>query len=154
MHVITGQIRKDVFTKEGSNNNGPWKMYAVELSESFKNKDGEKQYTNYRATFFAKQNQISYYDDWIQKGSVISVTAETLEIQQREHNGNNYVTLNLNNPRLAFFQSSGGQQSSGQQQQSGGWGAPIQPAQKQQTQQKPQRSRNEPPMDFDSDIPF
>lgn len=149
MHVITGQIRKDVFTREGSNSNGPWKMYAVELSESFK-KDGEKQYTNYRATFFANQNQISYYDDWIKKGSVISVTAETLEIQQREHNGNNYVTLNLNNPRLAFFQSSGESQQSrsGQQQQSGGRGST------QQQRPATQRANNEPPMDFDDDIPF
>lgn len=155
MHVITGEIRKDVYTKEGSNNKGAWKMYAVELSESFKDKDGQKQYTNYRATFFASQNQISYYDDWIKKGNVISVTAETLEIQQREHNGNNYVTLNLNNPRLAFFQSTGGQQNPGggqhrqqNQQQGNSRGTP------QQQQQKPQRANNEPPMDFDDDIPF
>ena len=55
MHVITGQIRRAPFTKEGQNANGSWKMFAVDLSERYKDKDGQSQYTNYRAVFFAKE---------------------------------------------------------------------------------------------------
>ena len=53
MHVITGEIRKEPFTREGQGAKGAWKMYAVDFSERYKDKDGNPQYTNYRAVFFA-----------------------------------------------------------------------------------------------------
>lgn len=149
MHVITGQIRKDVYTKEGNGSKGPWKMYAVELSERYKDKDGNTQYTNYRATFFASQNQIQYYDKWIRNGQVISVTSESLAVNQREHNGKTYITLEMQRPNLAFFEDQR-QQGGGQQQ---GWGQPQQPQQRAPQQSAP-ASNNEPPMDFDEEIPF
>lgn len=149
MHVITGEIRKDVYTKEGNGNKGPWKMYAIELSESFKDKDGNKQYTNYRATFFANENQISYYDDWIKKGNVVSVSCKNLEVQTRDSNGTMYITLNMVMPNLDFFQSSnsGGQGRTQNTQQ-------TRTAQQQQSRQQAPKPNDAPPMDFDSDIPF
>lgn len=147
MHIITGEIRKDVYTQIGNGNKGPWTMFAVEMSERYKDKDGNTQYTNYRATFFANERQAPYYEQWLQKGKVISVSAETLAVQQREHNGNTYTTLVMNNPRLAFFQSDG-QQGGGQQQQQ-------RPQQQQQKQRQSQnQGSNTPPMNFDYDIPF
>lgn len=147
-HIITGEIRKDVYTKEGNGNKGAWKMYAVELSESYKDKDGQRQYTNYRATFFASEAQVNWYDHAFVKGRVISASCEQLSVQQREHNGTNYITLELLQPRLVFSQrepqqQSGNQFSGGQQQN---------PQSK--PQQKPAQQNNEPPMDFDDDIPF
>jgi len=153
MHVITGEIRKDVYSKTGSNNNGEWKMYIVELSESYKDKDGNRKYTNYSATFFAKQNQIQYYDQWLRKGKVVSVSAQTLEVDNRDSNGTLYTTLRLNNPQLNFFQSEPAQGGGN------GWGQPQQPQQNSQPQQQrsPQKNNQQQsgtPMDFEDDIPF
>lgn len=153
-HTITGEIRKEVYTKEGSGNKGTWKMYAVELSESYKDKDGARQYTNYRAIFFASEAQKNWYDHAFVQGKIISATCEQLSVQQRDYNGTNYVTLELIQPRLVFSQ----RETAQQQQQSGekgGWGAPQQP--KSQQKDKPNRQsaqNNEPPMNFDDDIPF
>lgn len=153
-HIITGEIRKDVYTKEGTGNKGAWKMYAVELSESYKDKDGQRQYTNYRATFFASEAQVNWYDHAFVKGRVISASCEQLSVQQREHNGTNYITLELLQPRLVFSQREPQQQSGQQSGQQGGWGAPQQPKPQPKPQQKPAQQNNEPPMDFDDDIPF
>ena len=142
-HVITGQIRKAPFTKEGSNNNGRWKMYAVELSERMKirNQAGEDEtvYSNYRATFFAKENVMQWYDEAFQEGKVVSISADTLQLSSRQGNdGTVYVTAEMIRPQLQFSQREPAQQQSqGQQRQ--------QQRQQQQPQQKSQ---------FDDDIPF
>ena len=108
MHVVTGVIRKAPYVKEGSNNNGPWKMYAVDLSERMKirNRDGEDEtiYTNYRAVFFAKENMIKWYDEALQMDKVISVTCRTLQIVNREHNGTIYSHNEMIMPQLEFSQ--------------------------------------------------
>lgn len=144
-HVITGQIRKTPFTKEGSNNNGRWKMYAVELSERMKirNQNGEDEtvYSNYRATFFAKENVMQWYDEALQEGKVISISADTLHITARDHNGTTYTTAELIRPKLQFSQREQAQQQGQVQQQ--------QTQQKQQRQQQPQQQSQ-----FDDDIPF
>lgn len=146
-HVITGQIRKAPFTKEGSNNNGRWKMYAVELSERMKirNQNGEDEtvYSNYRATFFAKENVMAWYDEAFQEGKVVSISSDTLHITARDHNGTTYTTAELIRPQLQFSQREPAQQQSqGQQRQ--------QPQQRQQQPQQSPQQQNQ----FDDDIPF
>lgn len=147
-HVITGQIRKAPFTKEGSNNNGRWKMYAVELSERMKirNQNGEDEnvYSNYRATFFAKENVMQWYDEAFQEGKVVSISADTLHLSSRHGNdGTVYVTAEMIRPQLQFSQREPAQQhSQGQQRQ---------PRQQQQQQQQQQPNQS---MQFDDDIPF
>ena len=138
MHVITGQIRRAPFTKEGQNANGNWKMFAVDLSERYKDKDGQTQYSNYRAVFFAKESMLDWYNEAFQEGKVVSVSAESLGVDVRDKDGKTYVTINMNNPRLEFSQrgESGGQHQQQQQQQ-------------QQQQRQPQQQQQ-----FDSDIPF
>ncbi len=145
-HVITGQIRKSPFTKEGSNNNGRWKMYAVELSERMKirNQNGEDEtvYSNYRATFFAKENVMQWYDEAFQEGKVVSISADNLHLSSRQGNdGTVYVTAEMIRPQLQFSQRDPAQQhGQGQHQQ--------QKQQPQQPQQPQQQSQ------FDDDIPF
>ena len=119
MHVITGQILRAPFTKEGQNANGSWKMFAVDLSERYKDKDGQTQYSNYRAVFFAKESMLDWYDEAFQEGKVVSVSAESLSVDVRDKDGKTYVTINMNNPRLEFSQRGdrGGQQQQQQQQQ-------------------------------------
>lgn len=148
-HVITGQIRKAPFTKEGSNNNGRWKMYAVELSERMKirNQNGEDEtvYSNYRATFFAKENVMQWYDEAFQEGKVVSISADTLHLASRQGNdGTVYVTAEMIRPQLQFSQREPAQQGQGQQQQH----QRHHPQQQQQRQQPQQQSQ------FDDDIPF
>ncbi len=144
-HTITGQIRKDVFTKTGSSAKGEWKMYAIELSESWKDKDGQRQYTNYRATVFGSSPAaIQYYDQVLVKDGCASFTCDTLQVNQREHNGTNYITLELVQPRLVFAQSQGAQQQAKPQPQ----------PQPQNQPAKPASNSNEPPMEFTDDIPF
>ena len=143
MHVITGQIRRAPFTKEGQNSNGSWKMFAVDLSERYKDKDGQTQYSNYRAVFFAKESMLDWYNEAFQEGKVVSVSAETLSVDVRDKDGKTYVTINMNNPRLEFSQrgESGGQQQHQQQQR--------QQPQPQQQQRQPQQQQQ-----FDDSIPF
>lgn len=144
-HVITGQIRKEPFTKEGSNNNGRWKMYAVELSERMKirNQQGEDEtvYSNYRATFFAKENAMQWYDEAFQEGKVVSISADTLHLASRHGNdGTVYVTAEMIRPQLQFSQREPSQQGQSQQQQQ----------QRQQTQRQQPQQQNQ----FNDDIPF
>lgn len=134
-HVITGQIRKAPYTKEGSNNNGRWKMYAVDLSERYKDKDGQAHYSNYRAVFFAKESMLAWYDEAFQEGKIVSVSCETLAVDVRDKDGKTYVTINMNNPRLEFSQrGEGGKQHQHQQVQQ---------------QRQPQQQNT-----FNDDIPF
>ena len=150
-HVITGQIRKTPFTKEGSNNNGRWKMYAVELSERMKirNQNGEDEtvYSNYRATFFAKENVMQWYDEAFQEGKVVSISADTLHLSSRQgNNGTVYVTAEMIRPQLQFSQREPAQQQGqGQQQHQ---------HQQQQQQQKRQQQQTNQSMQFDDNIPF
>lgn len=139
MHVITGQIRRAPFTKEGANANGNWKMFAVDLSERYKDKEGQSQYTNYRAVFFAKESMLDWYNEAFQEGKVVSVSAESLSVDVRDKDGKTYVTVNMNNPRLEFSQRG----DSGSQQQ-------RQP----QQQQQPQRQQPQQQQQFNDDIPF
>ncbi len=140
MHVITGQIRRAPFTKEGANANGNWKMFAVDLSERYKDKDGQTQYTNYRAVLFAKESMLDWYNEAFQEGKVVSLSAESLSVDVRDKDGKTYVTVNMNNPRLEFSQ-----RGEGSQQQK--------PQQKQQQQQR-QQPQPQQQQQFDDDIPF
>lgn len=138
MHVITGQIRRAPFTKEGQNANGNWKMFAVDLSERYKDKDGQTQYSNYRAVFFAKESMLDWYNEAFQEGKVVSVSAESLSVDVRDKDGKTYVTINMNNPRLEFSQRGDSQPQQNQRQQ-----------QQQQKTQQPQQQQQ-----FNDDIPF
>lgn len=144
MHVITGQIRRTPFTKEGQNANGSWKMFAVDLSERYKDKDGQTQYSNYRAVFFAKESMLDWYNEALQEGKVVSVSAETLSVDVRDKDGKTYVTVNMNNPRLEFSQRSDAVSQPKQRQQQ-----PQQQPQQQQQQRQPQQQNH-----FDDSIPF
>lgn len=144
-HVITGVIRRAPYTKEGQNANGAWKMYSIDLSERYKDKDGQANYSNYRAVFFAKESMLAWYDEAFQEGKIVSVSCETLAVDVRDKDGKTYVTINMNNPRLEFSQRNDGGQAQNKPQQ-----------QQQQQQQHPQQQQRQPQpqQQFDEDIPF
>lgn len=142
MHVITGEIRKEPRRLD----NG---TLIVELAESYKDREGNRHYTNY--AFFFKANSEGmqrWYDSALKVGKVITVTCDKLKVNQREHNGSTYITLQA----AGFANLEFGQMDANQDQQNG-WGQPQQPQRQQQTQQS-QKNNNQPPKDFDDDIPF
>lgn len=146
MHVITGTIRKAPFTRTGTSAKGEWQLFAVELSESWKDKDGNRHYSNYRCSLFASTpGSINYNKEVLVEGAVVSVSSETLQVVSREHNGKTYTHLEMINPKLVFAKAPEGVQQQGPQQR-----AP----QPQQQRQTPQQPENEQPTDFDDDIPF
>lgn len=140
MHIITGEIRKEpkILERNGGN------TYIIELAESYKPRDGDREYTNY--TFFfsdgGKPGLADWYRDAFQVGRVISVSCETLKISSCEHNGTVYNSLQAADfPKLVFSQ-----RGQGNQQQRA-------PNQQQRTQQQSQPKPN-PQSTFDDDIPF
>ncbi|ELC3646977.1 hypothetical protein RJE62_001474 [Shigella flexneri] len=150
MHIITGEIRKEPRVKQMPNGST---LYVVELSERHKDKDGNWQYTNYSFFFNAKTEGLKgWYDEAFQVGKVISVSCDTLRIETREYNGKMYSSLMPGGFANLIFSQRGESQQQYQQRTQGGWGQPQQQNQTQQPQQP--RQSNQPPMDFDSDIPF
>lgn len=145
MHVVTGEIRKAPKVLD----NG---TYIVEIAESYKDKDGNRQYTNYAFFFASKtEGQRNFHANVFQVGKVITVSFEQAKVSNREHNGTIYSTIQAAGfAKLDFaqFTQDGGNQ---------GWGQPQQPQQQTQRQQQQPSAKptgNEPPMDFDDDIPF
>ncbi|HFQ5757854.1 TPA: hypothetical protein ACHR5Y_004838 [Escherichia coli] len=141
MHIITGEIRKEpkILERNGGN------TYIIELEESYKPRDGDREYTNY--TFFfsdgGKPGLADWYREAFQVGRVVSVSCETLKISSREHNGTVYNSLQAADfPRLVFSQRGQGNQQQRSQQQ-----------QNQRSQQQSQQQPN-PQSTFDDDIPF
>lgn len=144
MHIITGEIRKEPFVKQGQNGT----LYIVELSESFKDREGNRQYTNYKFFFNAKSDALNnWYSEAFQAGKVVSISCEQLRIEKSEYNGNQYETITPADwPKLIFSQRGGQQQTQQQPQQNH--------PQQNQPQQNQAKGNNQPPMDFDDDIPF
>ena len=71
MHIITGEIRKEPRIKQTKNGT----LYVVELSERYKDREGNAQYTNYTFFFNAKTDGMKgWYDEAFQAGKVISVS--------------------------------------------------------------------------------
>lgn len=148
MHIITGEIRKEPRVKQMPNGST---LYVVELSERYKDKDGNWQYTNYSFFFNAKTEGLNgWYAEAFQVGKVISVSCDTLRIETREYNVKMYSSLMPGGFANLIFSQRGESQQQYQQRTQGGWG---QPQQQNQHQQQPKQS-NQPPMDFDDDIPF
>ena len=167
MHVVSGKLRKAPLIKDNCGPDSQSKMYAIELSEVTQDyKTQEKSYTNYRAVLFAKtQAAKQFYDNATAQDSFVVLTCEKLKVESRDHEGKTYITLSMENAKLegANFTESAPQQ--------GGWGQPSPPSpaphHPKQTSQQPQNNGyaaarnaphqpigNQPPADFDSDIPF
>lgn len=136
-HIITGEIRKEPYIKQGQNGT----LYIVELSESFKDREGNRQYTNYKFFFNAKSDAMNgWYAEAFQVGKVVSVSCDQLRIDSSEYNGQVYNTLtSAGFANLQFSQRGEGQATQ---------------QQRPPRQNPPQQTNNQPPMDFDDDIPF
>lgn len=120
MHIVSGELRKAPFVKPNVGEGGASKLFIVELSEMIKDyQTGEKTYTNYKASIFAKGGQIDYYNSVLVEGNFIVVSGEKLKIDVSSCG--QYTKLNIENARLenAGYISAGQPQGQNNQAQGG-----------------------------------
>ncbi|HAT8492619.1 TPA: single-stranded DNA-binding protein [Vibrio vulnificus] len=124
----------------------------------------------HRVTLYGKLAEVA--GEYLRKGSQVYIEGQLQTRKWQDQNGQDrYSTEVVVQGYNGIMQMLGGRQQQGgapamggaSQQQQGGWGQPQQPSaqpsyQKQApAQQQPMQSQpqyNEPPMDFDDDIPF
>ncbi|MCQ1060063.1 single-stranded DNA-binding protein [Photobacterium sp. DNB23_23_1] len=151
---------------------------TIATSESWRDKNtGEQREKTewHRVALFGKLAEVA--GEYLRKGSQVYIEGQLQTRKWQDQSGQDRYTTEVvvqgfNGVMQMLGGRQGGGQSApmgGQQQQQGGWGQPQQPAaapqqnfapQQQQQQQAPQQQAapqpqyNEPPMDFDDDIPF
>lgn len=124
---------------------------------------------NYEAVIFAKQQkQVEFYQSALVAGSIVEVTGHKQRIKQFQGNNGLSLSIELLDASIGFIGTAGAPQAQGNQPQQQGYQQQPQQSPQQnaygkasggmQRPQQPQQQRqpvyNEPPMDFDSDIPF
>lgn len=135
---------------------------SVATSEQWKDKQtGEKKEQTewHRVVIFGKLAEVAA--EYLRKGSQVYIEGQLRTRKWTDSNGVDRYTTEIVIPQMGgVMQMLGGKrddsgqqprQQSGQQPQ-GGWG--TNPQQQQQPKQQSQQGGNEPPMDFDDDIPF
>ncbi len=147
---------------------------TLATSESWRDKQtGEmKEQTEWhRVVMFGKLAEVA--GEYLRKGSQVYIEGQLRTRKWTDQSGQERYTTEINVPQIGgVMQMLGGRQggaggAAGGGQQQGGWGQPQQPqgggqqfsggAQSRPQQQQPQSApapSNEPPMDFDDDIPF
>ena len=154
MHVVTGELRKAPYIKDGCGQDGQSKMYILELSEVIKDyQTQEKSYTNYSAMIFAKsQGQKDYYDKSLIEGNWVSLTAEKLKVDRSDCG--QYIKLRMENARIENCGYIDANQQAPLQQ--GGYNQAPQQQQPMQQQAPQQQQAKAPDLDdgWDKDIPF
>ncbi|KLV06149.1 single-stranded DNA-binding protein [Photobacterium aquae] len=148
---------------------------TVATSETWRDKNtGEQREKTewHRVALFGKLAEVA--GEYLRKGSQVYIEGQLQTRKWQNQQGQDqYTTEIVVQGFNGVMQMLGGRQGGqgapmGGQQQQGGWGQPQQPAAQQQSyapqqqsapqqpqqQAAPQPQYNEPPMDFDDDIPF
>jgi len=133
-HTVTGKLNKDA--RQFQNDNGM--VFFVDIGEAnYNRKTKEKEYTNYSAALFAKDNQVGFYTNALVAGSVISVGGSGLIIDM-PNDPKYQPRLQIQDSKLEFVYT----------------GKPHQQPQA-APQQKPAAQQQAPGFDtFDDDDPF
>ncbi|MDX1303782.1 single-stranded DNA-binding protein [Photobacterium sp.] len=152
---------------------------TIATSESWRDKaTGEQREKTewHRVALFGKLAEVA--GEYLRKGSQVYIEGQLQTRKWQDQSGQDRFTTEVVVQGFnGVMQMLGGRQGGGQgapmggqQQQQGNWGQPQQPAAapkqnfapqqqqqsapQQQAPQQPQQQYNEPPMDFDDDIPF
>lgn len=156
MHIVTGELRKPPYIKDGCGQDGQSKMYILELSEVIKDyQTGEKSYTNYSAMIFAKsQGQKDYYDKSLVEGNWVSLTADKLKVDVSDCG--QYIKLRMENARIESCGYIDTNQQASTPQQQGGFQQQAPQQQGGFQQQGQQQQAKAPNLDegWGGDIPF
>lgn len=158
--IIVGTLGNDPEVKYSASGSAIANL-SVATSEQWKDKQtGEKKEQTewHRVVIFGKLAEVA--GEYLRKGSQVYIEGQLRTRKWTDGNGVDRYTTEVVIPQIGgVMQMLGGKrddsgqqqrQQSGQQHQ-GGWGTNQQ--QQPQKQQSPQGG-NEPPMDFDDDIPF
>ncbi|GAB6263255.1 single-stranded DNA-binding protein [Photobacterium sp. R1] len=151
-------------------NGGAVANITIATSETWRDKaTGEQREKTewHRVVLFGKLAEVA--GEYLRKGSQVYIEGQLQTRKWQDQSGQDRFTTEVVVQGFnGVMQMLGGRQGGqgapmGGQQQQGGWGQPQQPQQQQQQsyapqqQSAPQQSQpqyNEPPMDFDDDIPF
>ncbi len=152
-------------------NGGAVANITIATSDSWRDKaTGEQREKTewHRVVLFGKLAEVA--GEYLRKGSQVYIEGQLQTRKWQNQQGQDqYTTEVVVQGFNGVMQMLGGRAQGGapmggqqQQQQQGSWGQPQQPAQQQynasqqqqQAPQQPQQQYNEPPMDFDDDIPF
>ncbi|MGP8308347.1 single-stranded DNA-binding protein [Vibrio sp. YIC-376] len=148
-------------------NGGAVANITIATSDSWRDKaTGEQREKTewHRVVLFGKLAEVA--GEYLRKGSQVYIEGQLQTRKWQNQQGQDqYTTEVVVQGFNGVMQMLGGRAQGGapamggqQQPQQGGWGQPQQPAQPQYSapkqQQAPQQQYNEPPMDFDDDIPF
>ncbi|HCH3915153.1 single-stranded DNA-binding protein [Vibrio parahaemolyticus] len=140
-------------------NGGAVANITVATSETWRDKSsGENREKTewHRVVLFGKLAEVA--GEFLHKGSQVYIEGQLQTRKWKDQQGQDrYSTEVVVQGFNGVMQMLGGNNRAGGQQQQGGWGQPQQPQQPQQQQGgwgQPQQQYNEPPMDFDDDIPF
>lgn len=165
--ILVGNLGDDP-TLRYMPNGGAVANITIATSESWRDKQtGEQREKTewHRVSLFGKLAEVA--GEYLRKGSQVYIEGQLQTRKWQDQQGQDRYTTEVVvqgfNGVMQMLggkaQGQGGQQQAPAQQQQGGWGQPQQPAQQRQPQQQ-QRTQNqqpqynEPPMDFDDDIPF
>lgn len=123
--------------------------FSIAVGEQWKDRQtGEKKEKTTWVNIVVWGNAADTVEKFFTKGTFIRVTGK-LQVRQYEHDGQTRYAAEVLADQLQILGGwKGDQNGSGQQ------GGGQQPRQQQQPQQRPQQQGNQPPMDFDDDVPF
>lgn len=159
--IIVGTLGNDPEVKYSSSGSAIANL-SVATSEQWKDKQtGEKKEQTewHRVVIFGKFAEVA--GEYLRKGSQVYIEGQLRTRKWTDSNGVDKYTTEIVIPQMGgVMQMLGGKRDdSGQQQRQksgqqphGGWG--TNPQQQQQPKQQSPQGDNEPPMDFDDDIPF
>lgn len=159
--IIVGTLGNDPEVKYSASGSAIANL-SVATSEQWKDKQtGEKKEQTewHRVVIFGKLAEVA--GEYLRKGSQVYIEGQLRTRKWTDSNGVDKYTTEIVIPQMGgVMQMLGGKrddsgqqprQQSGQQPQ-GGWG--TNPQQQQPPKQQSPQGGNEPPMDFDDDIPF
>lgn len=169
--IIMGNLGQDPEVKYTANGSAVANI-TVATSDSWRDKNtGEQREKTewHRIVLFGKTAEVA--GEYLRKGSQVYIEGQLQTRKWQDQSGQDRYTTEVvvqwpaGQMQLLGGRGQGGAPAQGgmgqQQPQQGGWGQPQQPAMQhkpaQQPQSQPQQAQpqyNEPPMDFDDDIPF
>lgn len=113
-------------------------------SQYYDRKTKQKEWSNYKAVVFAKGNQLNFYQGALVVGTIVEISADDLKI---DNYNPEYLSIELIDARIGnIFTQSNETQARPQQVQ--------QPQANLHPQQPAVGQFDEPPQDFDDEIPF
>ena len=123
-HTITGKLNKPANQFQAGESLG----FNVRLGvKYYDRKTSQDEWTNYSAVIFSKNpNQIAYLQQVLVEGAVVSVSGESIKVDQYEGQNGLSLTLELQNARIEYAYNPQGQAQQAPQQ---GYQPPQQQAQ-------------------------